>query len=290
MIRYLKRIFGFVLLFTALCIALLFYYKNMLNKHMLTHNNSTNRVVILGDSHFQNGIVDSAFAKEPVNLSLSGETYFNAYQKLQYLYIHGYTFDKILISLGPHNLDSKIDSLWVKNQENFISTFGDFGVIFNLKQVIDYFEITDFGLYTALGCFVESVAQSVYTIERQILLGKFVYIGGFVPNTKVFADTKSGDIRVNDVDIQISDVQRSYLNQIVLLAKTYGDTVFLINAPLYSGARLPSKIPFFSSSNVRIFDYGDLYLHRADLFADRVHLNPMGASLFSRKLKDDLDL
>jgi hypothetical protein len=290
MIRFFNNILVFVLLFGLLSLGLVFSYQNRLKDSILSKVKPSTHVVILGDSHFQNGIIDTFFNNYAINLSVSGETYFSAYQKLQFLYNQNKSFDKILVSLGPHNLDSKIDSLWVKSEENFVSSFGVYGLFFNLNHLFAYFKILGFGQYTAMSCFVEVVSQAIYSIERKILLNEFVYLGGFVPNTTVTAFKKINQEDTRVESIQISSIQSEYLGKIVKLAKMHGDTVYLINAPLFYGTKLSDDMRSLSNKNVVYLDFGDFFIRRNDLFADYVHLNPKGAELFTKRLKNDLNL
>lgn len=247
-------------------------------------------ILILGDSHFQNGIIDTLFEEKAINLSRSGETYFSAFQKLKYLYSSGKTFNKICVSLGPHNLDSKIDTLWVYNEENVIASVKVFYPIFNTKDVFEYLKLAGIQGYPILSCFVEAISQSFYSIERQLFLRMPVYLGGYVPNSKTLDPIQKSE-EDNTITIRtLSKIQSQYLSELIRLAKANSDTVYLINTPLFNGTKLGTEERAFADKNVVICDYGDLFIGQSSHFADYVHLNPRGANIFTQKLKVDLGL
>lgn len=243
--------------------------------------------LILGDSHLQGGINNNLFPSTALNWAASAENYFYCKNKLQFLIAHKIQIDNVILSYGPHNLNIDIDSTWINDKNNFLEKSKMNFPFIDFTELRQYIKTTQKSPLIQLELFAEILYQSVYYLERKVLLGKLPYSGGFEPLSKTLDNSKKSNLEKPADVKEFSRVQLKYFNEIIKLCNEKNIKIYLLNAPLFDGTKVFT--PPTENKEFTILDYGDLFKGKNDLFADFVHLNAKGANLFTDKLITDLN-
>jgi hypothetical protein len=281
--KFLLRVCVFLLIYIFISLILANFYILQTKKNVLLNESISN--VVLGDSHAQVGINDNLFDEECFNWANSGENYFHCYCKLNYLFRNKVEIENVILTYGPHNLDKKIDSLWVYNKDNFLGKIRVYSPFISFPNLNEFIIHTPFSNFIYIEVIPEILYQSYYSIERQLLMSEFVYSGGFEPTSTILNDTitiKSDPIKIT----QTSEIQIFYLNKIIKLCEQNNVKLYLVNMPLFNGENVIT--PATNNSNYTLFDYGAHFKGQNKLFADLVHLNTTGADEFTKLLIQDL--
>ncbi len=190
------------------------------------------------------------------------------------------------MSFAPHNLDKSIDSLWLFNEENFRAKYKVYFPIISNSYLNEYRQIAGFSSFIKISLLGDIFHQSIYSLERQLLIKKFPYLGGFDPNKNKFnlALKKTNGTTRNQ---EISLTQLNYLNRIISLCKEKGIIIYLVNTPLFFGGNL-NNLKYLDTNYCKVLDFGDMFVYNVSYFADYVHLNTVGAKKFTEQLEKEI--
>lgn len=283
---FLIRFFIFLLIFSFIS-SIFAYFYNVQSKKNIIGNQESISNLILGDSHAQGGLNNRLFPKKCVNWANSGENYFYSYSKLNYLICNNVKIENVFLTYGPHNLDKKIDTLWVFNKDNFLGQYRVYSPFISFSNLIEFIRCTPFSPFIYFELIPEVLFQSYYSIERQLLVEKFVYSGGFEPLFTHLNDTITTKYESTNLK-KSSETQTLYLDKIIQLCEQNKINLYLLNLPLYNGEHVNKPITI--NNNYILLDYGAQYRGQNKLFADFVHLNAKGADEFTKLLIQDLKM
>jgi hypothetical protein len=243
--------------------------------------------LILGDSHAQNGIIPEKISDKTINLAASGENYFFCLQKLKFLLANDRKIKNLILTLGPHNVNSNIDSLWVTNKDNFIVKASNYWGILDITDLLDCTKQINFG-YLPFGTLAgELTSESFYTIEKTAILKKAPTIGGYYPNKKSF-NPNSRPTNTNSQLVNYSNFQLNYLNQIIETCSINQINIVLLNLPTFKGEEINDDLFLKLKNPYSYLNMGSIFNVAPDYFADSNHLNPIGAAKFTELLSDTL--
>jgi hypothetical protein len=243
--------------------------------------------LILGDSHAQNGIIPEKISDKTINLAASGENYFFCLQKLKFLLANDRKIKNLILTLGPHNVNSNIDSLWVTNKDNFIVKASNYWGILDITDLLDCTKQINFG-YLPFGTLAgELASESFYTIEKTAILKKAPTIGGYYPNIKSF-NPNSRPTNTNSQLVNYSNFQLNYLNQIIETCSINHINIVLLNLPTFKGEEINDDLFLKLKNPYSYLNMGSIFNVAPDYFADSNHLNPIGAAKFTELLSDTL--
>jgi len=264
------------LLFSVQALVILIYIYQMRGSLL---KNDQIETIILGDSHTQNGI-DPNYFNNAINLSASGEAYWYSYAKLKFI-LHSQNPDKVVLALSCHNIDEKVDSLWLYNEGNYAEKIGTYFPIMTFEDIV--YISNHFGISDVLSAIDNGIRQSYYSIEYQVMKGKLPFIGGYTRNTGTFSGSH-GSLQKEEETI-LSTEQINTLKKIESLCSEKEITLYLIDMPTYMDKCKPdSKIQLES----KLIDLSNLFTE-SKYFADVNHLNPTGADSVSRYLSQIID-
>jgi hypothetical protein len=244
------------------------------------------KVLILGDSHTQNG-VNPEFIEGSVNLSASAEGYFYSRIKLEKLLSYCQP-SVVILGYSTHNIDSKIDSLWLKRQGNLETKVASYYPLLNLHH---WKEILEFaGVKSVFGIVGGIFPKAPYALERELLGLGVPFIGGYTPNINQL----DSQIKIKNSSPKIEKFSKEQLNQlnsIVEICNNRNISLILLNTPTLS---LQDKVVLDSiakdySENLEYLDYSDKFMDFS-LYADANHLNPLGAKALSDSINSYLKL
>jgi hypothetical protein len=243
--------------------------------------------LILGDSHAQNGIDPNFLNGNNFNFASSGETYFFCLQKLNFILANNKKVNHLILTLSPHNIDKKIDSLWVINENNFIAKTSSYFPLINFNEFLLFSRSLNpnYTLYSSIASSIAS--ESIYQIERAAILKKSPFLGGFTPNEKKL-EPSSVKPTISKGLSEFSEIQINYLNQIIDLCSKNNIPLTLINIPTFHGQELNTEIFSKLKTPYSYLNMGPTFNNFPDYFADSNHLNPTGAELFSKALNDSI--
>jgi hypothetical protein len=243
-------------------------------------------VLVLGDSHTQNGLNIETRIPKSLNLSASAESYYFCYNKLKFFVDNGQLINKVILGFGAHSLSKSLDTVWLMSEDNFIEKFRTYSPFLDFKTMPFFFNQVNWGPFTYFKLLPALVYQPFYALERKLLLNKLPYIGGYDPNNKQLKIDSNQNSLVNKQEESISEIQVYYLKKITDLCVSKNIELILLNMPVYSGEKINHLL--LEDSSIKIFDYGDLWKGNEYYFADYVHLNEKGANKFSEVLAEDL--
>jgi hypothetical protein len=277
--KYLFVFFGIVLFFCGISIVM----SNRIVENSVAGNREIS-VLVLGDSHAQNGINLDAKIANSMNLSASAESFYFSYNKLKYFVEKDRKVNQLVLALGPHNLSKSIDSIWLFDKLTFLDKTRNYWPIMNKKTLPEFIGKCGFSKFIYVELMPEIFYQSFYAIERMFLTQKPPFIGGYTPNNKaiMIQSIDSLNSKTENKKYTFSEVQTYYLQKIIDLCNENEIKLILVNAPLFNGNKL-ENLPSLNGA-YQILDYGDLFRHNEKLFADYLHLNHQGAAIFSDSL------
>jgi uncharacterized protein YneF (UPF0154 family) len=249
------------------------------------------KYLFLGDSHVQNGINPSLIPNS-VNFASSGESYFNIYQKLQYIASH-FEIENLVIPVGTHNFSKQIDTLWILNESNFISKISDIYPIVKFSDLKSEINHLNFSNTMYVDIVDNSVYQSIYGLEYFLLKRNPAYVGGFVSQKGSF-DLKESNFEKKSFILTSKNTsvhQLRNFNTILAFCKTQNIKVTLIAIPVYQSEKnnLDAFIQTFKRQG---FDFNYLnhlnLINDNTLFKDPNHLNNKGSKYYSDYLNSIL--
>lgn len=245
--------------------------------------------VFLGDSHFQNGINDELISHS-MNLATSAEALIYSRIKLEYLLANSNSIDNVFLSIHPSTFHRSLDTNWISNEENYLAKLSSLYPIFKRRHIYDWkSQIVNYNLPLILH---KMTWQSINSIERQIIVGNLSFVGGYSPNNKTLeiSEVLSIDLAAEN-EFKISENQRGEFLRIKQLCEKEGVSLILINTPIYEAMPDSDFTIEQGISNlfkdVILWDYSDL-LNSAVYFADKSHLNPIGAERLSNYINDSI--
>lgn len=243
--------------------------------------------LILGDSHLQGGINTNLFPNNSLNWAQSAENYFYCKTKIKFLIDNQIKIDNLILAYGPHNVKKEIDSTWILDENNFLEKCRVYFPFIKIHELIQFNNFTNRAPFVYFELLPELLYQSIYSIERQLLIKKLPYTGGYEPlNSKLNVENKKLENKKLK-SAEYSVIQLYYLNEIIDICNNNHINLILLNAPVYGGEHAIN--PSIKNNNFRLFDYGDLYGGKSEYFADYVHLNTYGSNEFTKKLLLDLN-
>jgi hypothetical protein len=193
----------------------------------------------------------------------------------------------LILAYGPHNVKKEIDSTWILDENNFLEKCRVYFPFIKLNDLVQFNNFTKIAPFIYFELLPELLYQSIYSLERQILIKKLPYTGGYEPiNSKLNIENKKLENKKLK-NSEFSAIQLFYLNEIIEICKNNQINLILLNAPVYSGEH--ANTPPSKNNNFKLFDYGDLYIGKRAYFADYVHLNAYGSNEFTKKLLLDLN-
>lgn len=287
MIKFFYKLFstGVLLLAIISLINALYYYQI---RKFFTPGEEI-QSVFLGDSHFQNGINDELIGHS-MNLATSAEAMIYSRIKLEYLLDNSSSIENVFLSINPSTFQGSIDFSWISNEENYLAKIASYYPIFKRRDIYDWkSQIVNYDLLLILH---KITWQSIYSIERQIIVRKLPFVGGYSPNNKEFETDQVSSIDLADVNaFKISENQRCEFLKIKQLCEKEGVSLILINTPIY-GTKADSDFTIEQGiselfTDVILWDYSDL-LNSTIYFADKSHLNPIGAERLSNYINDSI--
>jgi hypothetical protein len=154
--------------------------------------------------------------------------------------------------------------------------------------MIEFVNMLGFSPIIYLEFLGEMMYQSLYSIERQLILGKFPYLGGYEPNNGMLKKNKLTPGEFKKSTTEYSSVQLYYLKEIVKICQKEGIKLYYVNTPLYHGHQVTHPIMVDPTCYGTLLDYGDLFKGKSEYFADYVHLNQNGAEVFSKVMQEKL--
>ena len=253
--------------------------KNILNLNFLEKNKN---IVILGDSNTMCAINDSVF-RNSKNFSSSAEPYFESFSKIQKLLLEDVKVDYIFLSYAPHNLyecpfpDRKRDYKYISYKTfKKLFIYKDNKLEFVNSVVKDklkmHFEIN--GRFKKL--------QRNNLEDHRLSLSRNKNLINFPDN-----------ILSKENNHKINQNQKYFLEKIIKICDENNIKLILINVPkikdlLNDDRYCVAKFNTFHNTHYRditYIDHSDLELDEK-YFSDFVHLNYMGANIYSEYLND----
>ncbi len=238
--------------------------------------------IITGDSHLQYSVNDSLLGNNMINISINSEGYFYSYYKI-----------KVILENNPH-----IQNVWLGvNYHNLSSYYDDF--LFNCFVFTRYYPLIDSkGYATILKNNPKAILATLNGIRN---IFAYPYIGHYyehkvASNQKVTSKSLKNRIRTQfgaDGNFkEVSDLNVSYLTQIVLLCEQKKVNLVLVKPPLhkeymnnvphkylYDQITTLYKVPIIDMENLEMGD--DCYLPDGD------HLTNKGALVATNWIKDN---
>ncbi len=283
--KLIVRIAIFFLVFSLIILIFIGIYSLQVQNQF--SKNPKIKYLFLGDSHVQNGINPSQISNS-VNFASSGESYFNIYQKLQFIAANS-KVENLIIPVGMHNFSKQIDSLWILNESNFISKISDIYPIVQFSDLRTEINQLKFSSNMYIDIIDNSVYQSIYGLEYYLLNRKSAYVGGFTAHNGSFDVNKS--ISVKDSFILSSDNTSSHqirnFKNILAFCKEQNIKITLLAMPIYHSEK-NNLDSFINSFNLHGYDFN--YLNHLNLikdnslFKDPNHLNIKGSEWYSNYL------
>ncbi len=249
------------------------------------------KYLFLGDSHVQNGINPSVIPNS-MNFASSGESYFNIYQKLQYIAAHS-EIETVVIPVGIHNFSKQIDTLWILNETNFISKISDIYPIVKFSDLKSEINHLNFSNTMYVDIVDNSVYQSIYGLEYFLLNRKPAYVGGFTAHNGSFEVNKSISIKESFIlsSKNTSTHQLRNFNKILAFCKEQNIKITLIAIPVYQSEK-NNLDSFINSFHLQGYDFNYLnhlnLINDNTLFKDPNHLNNKGSKYYSNYLNNIL--
>lgn len=248
--------------------------------------NSKIKYLFLGDSHIQNGINPSLIPNS-MSFASSGESYFNIYQKLQFV-LSKTKVGNVVIPVGVHNFSKQIDTLWILNESNFVSKISDIYPIVNFTDLQTEINHLIFPPNIYVDILDNSIYQSIYGLEYSLINGKPVFVGGFTPNVgqidkEIFSHEDSLILTSNNISLH----QMRNFVKILAFCKSQKIKITLLAIPVYNSRKnnLDSFIGEFKKQGFTFNYYNHLNLFtNKSLFKDPNHLNLKGSQFYSSYL------
>lgn len=273
-----------VALFGILCLLVIFIfvyiYYFQTNALIDFPKEDLTSVLIVGDSHLQNGVNDQIL-RNSYNISASGESYLYSYIKLKAITRKNENIQTVLLGYSSHNLSSQIDENWIFNDNSIFNKVGSYYPLFDKNDIFQILRL--FSSSQILEALNGILYRSIYSFEYQILTQDHPFIGGYTPNNKIL---KEGEIKYQienkNTESKISDLQTIYLDKIKEYCDENNLRLILLNTPTLGNSKI-EKIDFHKKEGITYIDWSDMNLE-SEYFADSNHLNPKGANFISEKL------
>ena len=238
----------------------------------------------MGASHILNGI-DDTVDPEIINLGASSERYLYTYLKLKYLLPDNPQGDTIVLECAPTDLWEHADNKYFQDFEAkghlqyFVPLFGKeewsvFKKGENFIFILNYL-FNDFHKNGSSFLKVHGKFEPVYDMQL----------------TKEIVDT----LTYNPMPIDMAagnKVNLRYLKKIIDLCKEYDVKLFFIYMPAVKPELTYNQEEYYKCyndnfSDIELLDYSKYNLP-LDCYKNAHHLNAKGATIFTKKLTDDL--
>lgn len=287
MIKLLRKIISFSILLLTIFSVLNAFYIYQVRKFFIVDEEITS--VFVGDSHFQNGINDQLISQS-INFANSGESLIYSRIKLEYLLENNSSIKNVFLSIHNATFQYIIDSSWISNEANYLTKFSALYPLFKIDHIYDWVhQVEDYSVAKILH---NILRQTIYSIERQLLIGKIPYLGAYTPNNKRLniKEYKSSNSTSNNIS-KTSEKQKREFIKIKDLCEKANVNLILINTPVYRDNGHENFIHDHGISNLfenaTFWDYSELFDSNV-FFADNSHLNPKGAEILSRCINDSI--
>lgn len=244
-------------------------------------NNSVTTVVV-GDSHIQCAVDDSALPGV-VNLSMDSEGYIFSYAKLRYLLQQNPGIEKVILGCGPHNFSSYYEEgIWGEKSGPVLRRYTELLTPGERAEIILRNPCT----LKDLSRGISSARFASFTPD-----GRVRFIGAFeAMNTGKPTDEASilkrirSQFYIGEKVVSFSVIQRRYLDKIVQLCREQGKTLILLGTPLHEIYR--SHVPpayqahydaVVRTTDAEMVDFHDMVLPGSSFLPDGDHVNSRGA-------------
>lgn len=284
---FIQRLGIFILVLGLVCLLSLTIMAWQMRRSTIG-NYGNHQVLVLGDSRLQNGVNETLDSTGSLfSLANSGESYVYCYWKLDFLLKKGVPVKKVVLSYANHNLLATIDSLWNFNESSMNEKFGYYWMFTNAATWNEYREdyLSTPGLF--LGVHYSALGKSFYSLERQILVRKLPYIGGYAENTAIFKPSETSEKAASVEKIKWSEIQIRYLKKIIETCQNQAIPLYLLNTPVYQNEEKLLLDPVKGLGGFKILDYTHL-ITDSSYFADRMHLNSKGAAILTQQILQDI--
>lgn len=271
---------AFIPLVVLLAFVSLYTYQTRMAFRLPSHVDT----VILGDSRTQNGVDDSIF-ENFVNFSSAAECYLYTFNKLRYILEHNGNVRTVVLSFAQHNLSTEVEESWLTEASNKYSHFGSIFPLFSGEELFRYFASDSLSIGVNM---LESVMyHSLYSVERQLMVGKLPFTGGFTANNKLYKPSATTKMREEIIlHRPFAQSQVRYLEKIQTLCREKQIKLFMLNTPVMSSLHGKDIEVLVAAENTHL-DWSRLELPTA-MFADEHHLNPSGARFLTEKLAETI--
>lgn len=275
-------------------------------KDYITGDGDNNRVLILGDSRTKAGFLPEELSDGCYNLALGGTTPIEGYYALkEYLEYHPAP-EYVVIAYAPmHYMD--VDALWTRNIYFHVMNEEDAGELFEIAA--DYADNEKI--------LIENYRLE-YAMYRFYMPNKYCtalknagFIGRHAANTEKYSQVAngrgqnyfglakgSGDVNgeAKESDFIPSDVVTFYMQRLLDLCRENGIEAVVEQLPMNETSRAILTDDFkehyrsymyeLAAANPTVRVFGDFYMYSNDYFGDADHLNPTGAQIYSRFMKE----
>lgn len=275
-------------------------------KDYVTENQDANRVLIIGDSRTKAGFIPDELSADCYNLALGGTTPIEGYYTLkEYLQVHPAP-EYVVVAYAPmHYMD--VDALWTRNIYFHVMNQEDAGELFqvaaacrdNENILIENYRL-EYAMYrfympnkycTALknAAFIGRHEANVEKYERVVAERGHNFFGLADGSSDVNGEAKESDFIP-------SDVITLYMQKIFDLCEEQGIQVVVEQLPMNETSRAILTREFkdhyreymlqLAEANPKAWIFGDFYMYPNAYFGDADHLNQMGASEYSKFMRE----
>ena len=252
-------------------------------------------VVICGDSHTNSGI-DNCKLKNSINISNSSETYFYTFNILNKIAVKKSKPKTIVLGCSFHSFGKGYDFDFDKDffysesmLEKYFLTLDFQSSLFLFTKKLNGISKVSVPLFFQM---FQAVSSSNKSLEYYPFIGK-----RHKSNKSNLCDSvlksaiKTHYYGSNSSKNGFSYSQKKYLIKIVNLCKMRGFRLILVNTPVHRKYhnKIPKKVlqnyyTFINKLNVRLLDLNSFKIE-SKYMGDFDHLNSLGASFFTEKLK-----
>lgn len=287
----------FVLLFILIVAVLassLILSRGMCSKMGLLLLPASVNKIVLGDSQAQCAFND----KDPTvkNMAKAADSYFYSYIKLRELKKFNPRIDTVFLSLSTINITGFIEERWISSTAHIQSRFSKYCCLFNKEDFMFLFRLNPTGVLKSFTHIPSTALQLLFHFrhEKDIDLLK---LGGFeaLTQTQLHEAIIKHQEEHEQIEHSLSEVETTYLDKITQFCDSNQVTLLFFNAPVHheylSSISEQEKLLFqkyFSSSSLSSVPYLNYsaYHFPDSCFSDLVHLNSVGANLFTNILMD----
>ncbi len=246
-------------------------------------------ILILGNSMTECAIDDKIFS-QAINLSLSGDATPFSYFKLKKAVHSNPNIDTVILAYSG-GLNKFSDNKWAQ------------GFVLNSKMWTYSILIESFDdvrlLSEDINLFIGIIRSPLYQLKncvKKLTNPEFNYkhlsIGGFKPlNWNTIAKRETPQAESFDFSIDTTTIQYQYLQKIQEFCVKKKIELILLFPPVYNVDDKSDRKLLYSNTkkhfpSLKFIDYSDFPLEKTS-YADNVHLNREGATIFSKHLQEN---